>query len=173
MSRSVPARMPAPWARASQRSSTVNSRLRARARIGPIAGRPGRREARATSPPTAAASQATVKGSARNCSVMSAGGALESRSAQPSTSPRAKAPYAPGVGNPPTATPPRTTNPTAESATLSPSSRRRQRANNTTADAPRTPIAAAVTKLQPDSALRKATAATIDIAATTPTATAT
>ena len=33
---SVPARIPAPWSSASQRSSTVNSRLRARARIGPI-----------------------------------------------------------------------------------------------------------------------------------------
>ena len=45
---------------------------------------------RAISPPMAAASQATVNGSARSCWVMSAGGALDSRSAQPSTRPRAK-----------------------------------------------------------------------------------
>ena len=56
-----------------------------------MAGRPGRREWRTISPPTAAASQATANGNARSCSVMSAGGALESRSAQPSISPRANA----------------------------------------------------------------------------------
>ena len=125
---SVPARIPAPWSSASQRSSIVNSRLRARARIGPIAGRPGRRECRAISPPTAAANQATVNGSARSWSVMSAGGALESRSAQPSTRPRANVAYAPGVGTPLTATPPSRTKASAERATLSPSSSRRHRA---------------------------------------------
>ena len=41
------------------------------------------------------------------------------------------------------------------------------------ADAPMAPIAAAVTKLQPDSVLRNPTAAMIDIAATMATATAT
>ena len=41
------------------------------------------------------------------------------------------------------------------------------------ADAPSAPIAADVTKLQPDSVLRKPTAAITDIAATMATATAT
>ncbi len=69
--------------------------------------------------------------------------------------------------------PPSTTKPMADSATLSPSSNRRCRENSTIADAPTAPMAAADAKLQPDSVLRNATAAIIDIAATIATATLT
>jgi hypothetical protein len=64
-------------------------------------------------------------------------------------------------------------NATAERATLSPRSNRRQRAPSTTSDAPAVPIAAALTKLQPESVLRNPIVATIDITATIATATAT
>jgi hypothetical protein len=74
---------------------------------------------------------------------------------------------------PPTAKPPSTMKAPADRATLSPSNSRRERANRTTADAPAVPIAAALTKLQPDRVLRKPIAATIDIAATMATAMAT
>ena len=77
------------------------------------------------------------------------------------------------MGTPPTATPPRSRKAIADRATLSPSSSRRRSANRTTAEAPTTPIAAAVTKLHPDRALRKEMAETIDIAATMATATVT
>ena len=61
----------------------------------------------------------------------------------------------------------------AERATLSPSSSRRHREYSTMPEAPIVPIAAALAKLHPDSALRNPIAAIIDITATMATATAT